>query len=79
MALNIKSAMLSKGIKLAVDSPTNQQFFIMTNEQIKALSEEYMLSEIETIDASHKCMRLCTAWYTEQRDVDSLIEAINEL
>ncbi len=40
MALNIKSAMLSKGIKLAVDSPTNQQFFIMTNEQIKALSKE---------------------------------------
>ena len=79
MALNIKSAMLSKGIKLAVDSPTNQQFFIMTNDQIKALSKEYMLSEIETIDASHKCMRLCTAWYTEQRDVDSLIEAINEL
>ena len=79
MAPDIKSAMLSKGIELAVDSPTNQQFFIMTNEQIKALSKEYMLSEIETIDASHKCMRLCTAWYTEQRDVDSLIEAINEL
>lgn len=79
MALDIRSAMLSKGIKLAVDSPTNQQFFIMTNEQIKALSKEYMLSEIETIDESHKCMRLCTAWYTEQRDVDSLIEAINEL
>ena len=79
MALDIRSAMLSKGIKLAVDSPTNQQFFIMTNEQIKALSKEYMLSEIETIDASHKFMRLCTAWYTEQRDVDSLIKAINEL
>ena len=79
MALDIRSAMLTKGIKLAVDSPTNQQFFIMTNEQIKALSKEYMLSEIETIDASHKCMRLCTAWYTEQRDVDSLIEAINGL
>ena len=79
MALDIRSAMLSKGIKLAVDSPTNQQFFIMTNEQIKALSKEYMLSEIETIDESHKCMRLCTAWYSEQRDVDSLIEAINEL
>ena len=79
MALDIRSAMLSKGIKLAVDSPTNQQFFIMTNAQIKVLSKEYMLSEIETIDASHKCMRLCTAWYTEQRDVDSLIEAINEL
>lgn len=79
MALNIKSAMLSKGIKLAVDSPTNQQFFIMTNEQIKALSEEYMLSEIETIDESHKCMRLCTAWYTKQQDVDSFIEAIKRL
>lgn len=79
MALNIKSAMLSKGIKLAVDSPTNQQFFIMTNEQIKALSEEYMLSEIEIIDESHKCMRLCTAWYTKQQDVDSFIEAIKRL
>ena len=79
MALDVKAAVLSKGIRLAVDSPTNQQFFIMTNEQIKALSDEYLLSEIETVDEFHKCMRLCTAWYTKQEDVDLFIQNINKL
>ena len=79
MALQVKEAMLARGVEVAVDSPTNQQFFILSDEQIAALNGKYLLSEIENVDENHKCMRLCTAWYTSQEDVDALIRDINNL
>ena len=77
-AMQIKHALLEKGIALACDSPTNQQFPCFTPEQFHALSRAFVLDVWGAEDGSQSC-RICTSWATRQQDVDSLIHAIHAL
>ena len=78
-AMRIKEAFAAKGIAMLVDSPTNQQFVILTPAQIAALNEEFLFSIWATIDSEHIAVRFCTSWATKTESVDRLIEAINRL
>lgn len=78
-ALRIREALTAKGIPLLIDSPTNQQFPILTEHQLRTLSEHFLLSVWQPVDAHRTAVRICTSWATRSENVDRLIEAIEKL
>ena len=78
-ALKIRDALLAKGFKFVTESPTNQQFVIMTPAQFEKLSEEFALSHIAYLEDGNYSVRICTSWATKDEEVDRLIAMINEL
>ncbi len=78
-AMRIRKAFENKGISFLVDSPTNQQFPILTNEQIEVLGKDFLFSTWQHIDEGHTAVRFCTSWGTLPESVDSLISAIEKL
>ena len=75
-AMRIKAALQAKGIKFLIDSPTNQQFPILSNAQYEELSKKYLFSFWQRVDEEHTAVRICTSWATKSENVDCLIEDI---
>lgn len=76
LAQKLKQAMLKKGYTLYLDSPTNQQFFVMKNAQLKELADHVSFSNWEAYDSEHTVIRLATSWATEEKDVDELLRLL---
>lgn len=76
MAFKLKQAFINKGYQLYLDSPTNQQFFVMHNDKIKELSQHVKFSQWEKYDHNHKIVRFATSWSTTENDIATLIEYI---
>ena len=77
-AQRIAEAFRAAGIDMLFDSPTNQQFALLTREQEEKLSQDFACQFFE----EHKGLRVvrfCTAWSTEEGDVDKLCAAISAL
>ena len=73
-AMRLKAALKGLNVPFLVDSPTNQQFPILSNAVLKRLCEGYSWATIERVDDRHTAVRFCTSWATVPRDVDSLID-----
>lgn len=76
MAMKIKKAFVNKGYQLYIDSPTNQQFFLIDNHTITELSKKVKFTCWEKYDEDHKIVRFATSWATREKDIDFLIEQI---
>ncbi len=73
MAMKLKQAFMAKGYELYIDSPTNQQFFLLPNEEINRLMQ-YATFEIWGIRGESKTsVRFVTSWATREEDIDHLI------
>ena len=79
LAMQIKKAFLDKGIKFLYDSPTNQQFPILSTEQIGILKREFAFSDIKDMGNGLRAVRFCTSWATREGDVDKLLNEIAAL
>ena len=75
-ALRIRKTLVEKGYPLYMDSYTNQQFTVLTDEQLERLERQFLLSVIERTDAEHTAVRICTSWATKEENVTRLIEAL---
>lgn len=75
-AEKIKAAFVKKGYKLLLDSPTNQQFIILENEQMSKLAEKVKFSFWEKVDAQHTAVRFATSWATTDEKVEELLKLI---
>ncbi len=73
-AAQIRKALLDKGYELYVDSPTNQLFPILTDEQLSRLGERVRYSFWERLADGRTVIRLATSWATTADAVDALIE-----
>ena len=76
MAMQIREAFANKGIAFRYNSPTNQQFPILSSSLKKFLAKEFLFSNWEKYDAEHTVVRFCTSWATTQENVDKLCRAI---
>ncbi len=74
LAIKLKEALLSFGVKELFSSYTNQQFFILENDVIKALANKYTFETWQVIDSTYTAVRICTSWATKKEDIDSLIK-----
>jgi threonine aldolase len=72
-ALRLRQAMIDKGYQLYIDSPTNQQFFVIDNDRLAVLQQSVGVDIIEPVDATHTIIRLCTSWATTDEQIDHLI------
>ena len=76
LAKRVKAIIQDKGYPLYIDSPTNQQFFIVNNDALKAFPKELVYSFWEKCDDHHTIIRLVVSWSTTQEDVDRLREIL---
>jgi threonine aldolase len=72
LAMRMKQMFLDHGYALYMDSPTNQQFFILTPEQLERLQKEVLFSVWEHMDDGRAAVRFCTSWATTEDDLDKL-------
>ena len=75
-AMRIRLALQAQGIPFLIDSPTNQQFPILSNEQLDRLSTKYLFSIWQKVDAHHTAVRICSSWATKPENVDQLLKDI---
>jgi Threonine aldolase len=74
LALKIRDSLKQKGFRFYIDSPTNQQFIIVENEQLRRLEQTVVCSIWEPYDSTHTVIRLATSWATKEEDVDELLK-----
>ena len=71
-AERLKEMLTSKGYRLFMDSPTNQQFVIMENSKLARLSQSVCTGFWEKYDENHTVVRFATSWATTSRELDEL-------
>ena len=72
MALRLKKIFADKNIPLYADSPTNQQFPILTDSQMEALGGEVLFEIWERLPDGRAVTRFATSWATTREQVDRL-------
>lgn len=55
-----------------LETPTNQQFVILPNEDMARIREHASIEYWEKYDETHTVVRFCTSWATTQEDIDAL-------
>ena len=78
-AMRIREAFEKKGLPLYVESFTNQQFVILTQEQMDALAKKHIFEYQEAMPDGCHCLRFCTGWSTRDADVEELLQDIAAL
>ena len=78
-AMRIRQAALNAGWSLYVDSPTNQQFFTIPDDQLAILSRRYTYDLWEHFEDGRTAVRFCASWATPAERVDELIRDIAQL
>ena len=71
-AMALKAAFVEKGYPLFADSPTNQQFVILTEAQKERLEQEAAFSVWEPLADGRVAVRFVTSWATSPEDVAAL-------
>ena len=71
-AEEIKKILKEKGYRFLLDSPTNQIFIIVKDEELPKLSEGIGFECWEKVDAAHTAIRLVTSWATSREDVEQI-------
>lgn len=72
-AHRLKAALLAKGYRMAIDSPTNQQFFILPNDEIDRLSQFATFELWGPRGERESTVRFVTSWATREQQIDQLI------
>ena len=72
MAEKLKEILHRKGIPFFLESPTNQQFVILSNQEIERLKPLVGFDFWEAYDADHTVVRFATSWATPQENLDKL-------
>ena len=82
LADQIRCTLDSLGVSYLVPGTTNQIFPILSDAFLDELSKNFMFTEMERVDTSHRAVRFCTSWASTQENVDALcreMERINAL
>ena len=78
-AMVIKKALAEKGIPFYIESPTNQQFVVLTEAQCRTLAGDIIYDDEGPVDGGRRCVRLCTSWSTTGEEVEALVKKIKTL
>ena len=79
MAYQIRDIFVSAGYPLLFDSPTNQQYPIMPDDELAELGKSFGYEYWERVDKTHSGVRFCASWATTQEHVDALRAAVQAL
>jgi len=76
MARRMKQMMASKGYRFYIDSPTNQQFFVISNDKVHQLEQHVQFTHWGPFDANHTICRFVTSWATTEADLQALEQIV---
>lgn len=76
LAMKVRDVLTERGYSFLMESPTNQQFPILTNAQYEELSKKFLVSFWQRMDEEHVAIRICTSWATKPENVDALTECL---
>ena len=72
LAIYVKEELKKKGVKLFIDSFTNQQFIILSKEKYDEIGKKFELSFWEENEQGIVA-RVCTSWATTKETLDSFL------
>lgn len=75
-AEELKELFKSRGYEFLIDSPTNQQFIILTDKQMAEISKKCRFCFWERIDSARCAVRFATSFATTREDIAALAEII---
>lgn len=78
-AEQIKEALKKLGYKLALDTPTNQIFCIVSNEVMEKIAQDVEFGFWEKYDETHSVIRFATSWATTMEDTQKLIQLLVDI
>lgn len=78
MAMKLKKVFTDRGYPLLTDSPTNQQFVILSRAQMDAIGK-YAQFEIWEPHDDNFAVRFATSWATREEDVDALAKVLDTI
>ena len=76
MAMRLKELFQEKGYQFYIDSPTNQQFLVLSNEEVTRLEQRVGFTHFGQTDHHHTICRFVTSWSTTEEDIEQLRQAI---
>lgn len=76
MAERLRAGFHAHGYAFYLESPTNQQFIILENQEMHRLKEKVSFSFWETLDATHTVVRFATSWATTEQDIAALMDLL---
>lgn len=76
MAMRLKTGFVEKGYKLFIDSPTNQQFFILPNTLIERLRKYVSFENWGAPGKTESAVRFVTDFSTTEEDVDAVLNLL---
>ena len=76
MAQILKKGLKEKGYRFYIDSPTNQQFVIVSNEDMERLSQYTTFGFWCKYDDEHTVIRFATSWATKESDLEKLLDIL---
>ena len=79
MADQLRDCFDSLNVPYLVPGITNQIFPILPDDLLEKLGENFMFTEMERVDATHRCVRFCTSWATRHENVDALCAELKRL
>lgn len=68
----LRRVLHERGYQFFLETPTNQQFVILPNEDMARIREHASIEYWEKYDETHTVVRFCTSWATTQEDIDAL-------
>ncbi|MBO5715634.1 MAG: aminotransferase class V-fold PLP-dependent enzyme [Clostridia bacterium] len=75
-AEELKELFNSRGYEFFLNSPTNQQFIILTNEQMESIGSKCRFGFWERLDENRCVVRFATSFATTKEDIETLSRII---
>ncbi len=75
-AMYLRDGLKKLGYRFHIDSPTNQQFIVLSDEKLESIKDKIGYSFWEKPDAENTVIRFATSWATEKSQVDDLLELL---
>ena len=75
MAERVKEIIREKGWKVYMDSPTNQQLILMTEDEMEQLGKTVLFDRWGIYDDTRTIVRLATSWSTTEEDIAVLAKS----
>ena len=79
LADRLRSTFDEIGAPYLVPGTTNQLFPILPDRLLDQLAENFMFTEMERVDETHRAVRFCTSWATTEENVDALCKELKRL
>ena len=76
MAIKVRDLFRSRGYRFYLDSPSNQQFVLMTREQADALAKNIQFTYFGQTDNGDVIARFVTSWSTTEEELAELAKHI---